>query len=82
MVAPVAHGHSDSPVKLCSAQRGTRRDDKSMIMPDTMYTRTTVGACVGVFNIRTEPSLERCVIARPDDYFQRGLRIVGQYAKW
>jgi len=31
VVAPVAHGHADRPVKLGAAQRGNGQGDKSMI---------------------------------------------------
>jgi len=38
-----------------------------MVIPDTTYAGTTVGHHVGALSVRTEPNLQRCVIAKPDN---------------
>jgi hypothetical protein len=39
VVASVAHGHAERPVKLRGAQRGTGKGDRSMVMPSTILRR-------------------------------------------
>lgn len=63
MVAPIAHGYADRPVKFRGAQRGTGRGDRSMVGSDTNVLWYPL-VDIEEKQYLEASSVQRCVIAR------------------